>query len=444
MIFSSIRFLFVFLPVFCMVYYITPSKWRNVILFVGSIVFYACGEPRYVFLLLASLVLNYGVARLLEKQGKIKKFAFAVGILLNIGLLVIFKVLPDSLGLPLGISFYTFQSLSYLIDVYRGEIQSQHSFICMGSYICMFPQLVAGPIVMYQEIEKDIKQPQVTMELVDAGLKDFTVGLAMKLLLADRLSIFWNELSTAGYESLSVSLAWMGAISYSLQIYFDFFGYSMMAIGLGKMLGFHIPRNFDHPYQAASIREFYRRWHITLGRWFAKYIYIPLGGSRGTKLQTVFNLFVVWILTALWHGVGMNFLLWGMMLCVVIMLEKLFPIAKKGVLISTLQHGYVLFFIVISWVCFAITDVHQLMVYLGRMFGLLDGTYANLTVFYAACSKYGLTILIGLVIALLPVKKLYEKGKNSWIGMICLTILFWVSVWYVVVMGNNPFLYFRF
>lgn len=444
MIFSSIRFIFIFLPIFCIIYYITPSKWRNVPLFAGSIIFYACGEPVYVFFLLAAVAINYGIARFLDRQGWIKNIAFGVGLLINIGLLTVFKVLPDSLGLPLGISFYTFQSLSYLIDVYRGEIKSQHSIVQLGSYICMFPQLVAGPIVMYQEIEADLKKPQVSIQHLDAGLKDFTVGLAMKLLLADRLSIFWNELSTAGYESLSISLAWMGAISYSLQIYFDFFGYSMMAIGLGKMLGFHIPKNFDHPYHAKSIREFYRRWHMTLGRWFAKYIYIPLGGSRGSNIITIRNLFVVWILTALWHGVRMNFLLWGMMLFFVIVLEKLFPIKKEGIWIFAWQHIYVLFLIVISWVCFAIPDLQQLLVYLGRMFGIFDGTYANQAVFYTACSKYGATIVIGLMIAFLPVKKLYEKAKDSWIGMICLTILFWLSIGYVSMMGNNPFLYFRF
>ena len=325
MVFSSVEFILFFLPIFLIVYYITPVSYRNAVLLFGSLIFYAYGEPRYIVLLLASMVLNYWLARGMasEKSGVfLRKSCFYIGILTNLSLLLVFKIAPEKLGLPLGISFYTFQSISYLIDVYRKDIPVETSLLKLSTYICMFPQLVAGPIVTYQEVKKQLDHPVTTWKGFDSGLKDFSVGLIMKVLLADRLSLLFKEIAGMGYISAPASVLWLGSVGYSLQIYFDFFGYSMMAIGLGRMLGFNLPVNFDLPYMSTSVREFYRRWHITLGRWFAKYVYIPLGGSRNGMKKTLRNLFIVWIMTSLWHGVSINFVLWGMILCLVIMIEK--------------------------------------------------------------------------------------------------------------------------
>ena len=499
MVFSSVEFILFFLPIFLIVYYITPVSYRNAVLLFGSLIFYAYGEPRYIVLLLVSMVLNYWLARGMASEKSsvfLRKSCFYIGILTNLSLLLVFKIAPEKLGLPLGISFYTFQSISYLIDVYRKDIPVETSLLKLSTYICMFPQLVAGPIVTYQEVKKQLDHPVTTWKRFDSGLKDFSAGLIMKVLLADRLSLLFKEIAGMGYISAPASVLWLGSVGYSLQIYFDFFGYSMMAIGLGRMLGFHLPVNFDLPYMSASVREFYRRWHITLGRWFAKYVYIPLGGSRNGMKKTLRNLFIVWIMTSLWHGVSINFVLWGMILCLVIMIEKAVSYyldqkkggAKSGIvkpetakaetvkaetvkaktgqrtseislaetrqknkklnlnliIKKTLQHIYVLFIIVLTWTCFAVTDLQDLTTYLGRMFGILSGVRVNETIFMTLLGKYGFTILIGILFCTKKAHQCYKKWKDSYLGMITLAILFWVSVWYIHMMGDNPFLYFRF
>lgn len=480
MVFSSVEFILFFLPIFLIVYYITPVSYRNVVLLFGSLIFYAYGEPKYIVLLLVSMVLNYWLARGMasEKSGIfLRKGCFYIGILTNLSLLLVFKIAPQELGLPLGISFYTFQSISYLIDVYRKDIPVETSLLKLSTYICMFPQLVAGPIVTYQEVKKQLDHPVTTWEGFDAGLKDFSAGLIMKVLLADRLSLLFKEIAGMGYISAPTSVLWLGSVGYSLQIYFDFFGYSMMAIGLGRMLGFNLPVNFNLPYMSTSVREFYRRWHITLGRWFAKYVYIPLGGSRNGMKKTLRNLFIVWILTSLWHGVSINFILWGVILCLVIMIEKVVSYywnqKKDGaksetvdlknnttenteteqktkklnlnlIIKKTLQHIYVLFIIVLTWTCFAVTDFQDLSTYLGRMFGILSGVRVNETIFMTLLGKYGFTILIGILLCTNKAHQCYKEWKDGYLGMITLAILFWVSVWYIHMMGDNPFLYFRF
>lgn len=480
MVFSSVEFILFFLPIFLIVYYITPVSYRDVVLLFGSLIFYAYGEPKYIVLLLVSMVLNYWLARGMasEKSGIfLRKGCFYIGILTNLSLLLVFKIAPHELGLPLGISFYTFQSISYLIDVYRKDIPVETSLLKLSTYICMFPQLVAGPIVTYQEVKKQLDHPVTTWEGFDAGLKDFSAGLIMKVLLADRLSLLFKEIAGMGYISAPTSVLWLGSVGYSLQIYFDFFGYSMMAIGLGRMLGFNLPVNFNLPYMSTSVREFYRRWHITLGRWFAKYVYIPLGGSRNGMKKTLRNLFIVWILTSLWHGVSINFILWGMILCLVIMIEKVVSYywnqKKDGaksetvdlknnttenteteqktkklnlnlIIKKTLQHIYVLFIIVLTWTCFAVTDFQDLSTYLGRMFGILSGVRVNETIFMTLLGKYGFTILIGILLCTNKAHQCYKEWKDGYLGMITLAILFWVSVWYIHMMGDNPFLYFRF
>lgn len=468
MIFSSLLFILVFLPIVLMIYYIVPISARNVVLLIGSIAFYTYGEPRYIFLLLGSVCFNYMIGRCLEAKNRfLRLFFLTVGVSSNISLLFFFKILPGELELPLGISFYTFQSISYLVDVYRKEVQPERSLIRMGTYMTMFPQLIVGPIVTYGEVEKQLKNPKVSIENLDQGLKDFSLGLAMKVLLADRLTLLWKDISTIGYGSISVPLAWLGAVSFSLQIYFDFFGYSMMAVGLGKMLGYHLPENFNRPYMATSVREFYRRWHMTLGRWFTKYVYIPLGGSRGKWYKTIINLLIVWIMTSFWHGTSMNFILWGMLLYSVIMIEKMISIgkgsrknrtwqqqiwqeqivhrpAKEPFFLRVWKHTYVLFLVLISWVCFAITDMNQLITYLGRMFGIIPGVLVNQDVSLQECVKYGGTIFIGILLCTEGAHRFYEKAKDSWLGMLVLTALFWLSIWYLIMSGNNPFLYFRF
>lgn len=453
MVFSSIEFLLGFLPIFLLIYYLTPVKYKNITLFAGSLFFYAYGEPRFVLLLLASMIVNYGAGLVIapDRQGKewIRKGCFIGIAAVNVAVLAVFKWAPDGWGLPMGVSFYTFQTISYLADVYRGEIASEHSFLKLGTYICMFPQLVAGPIVNYSEVSAQLVRPEISPQNTDQGLKTFVWGLVMKVLIADRLSVLWHEISTIGYISISTPLAWMGAFSYSMQIYFDFYGYSLMAIGLGKMLGYSLPENFHMPYMAESIRDFYRRWHKTLGRWFTKYVYIPLGGSRKGLLRTLFNLAVVWLLTSVWHGGSLNFLIWGMSLCVLIMLEKIcdFIAAEREVkrtLPKWIKHLYVLAVIPVTWMCFAITKTEDLKIYLGRMFGLTEGIHVNAGIFAEKCSKYGLLLLTAAFLCTPAAEKLFRKWKDRLPGMILLTGLFWLCVWYILTMGDNPFMYFRF
>lgn len=479
MVFSSIEFLLGFLPVFLVIYYLTPASYKNLVLFLGSLLFYAYGEPGYVLLLMASIVLNYFCGRVLAPGGKLGKRARQIcfiGILsVNVGMLALFKWAPEGWALPLGVSFYTFQIISYLADVYRGDMEPESSFLKLGTYVSMFPQLVAGPIVNYGEVSEALKAPQVSPADMDGGLKTFVWGLAMKVLVADRLAILWNEIATIGYISISTPLAWMGAVSYSMQIYFDFYGYSLMAIGLGRMLGFCLPENFHMPYMAKSIREFYRRWHRTLGRWFTRYVYIPLGGSRKGMARTLGNLFLVWVLTALWHGGSVNFLIWGMVLCVFIMLEKTVGYAlarsragkesaacdgktsdgesreeegtrkKKTLwLLSVCKHLYVLLVIPVTWMCFAISKTDDLLIYLGRMFGIVDGVNVNPGVFGDKCGRYGLLMLVGAFLCTPLGEKLFKKGKDRLWGMVLLAGLFWLCVWYIMTMGDNPFMYFRF
>ncbi len=478
MVFSSIEFLLGFLPIFLVLYYVTPANYKNFVLFAGSLFFYAYGEPKYVLLLCASMIINYFCAQMLESRIKVskkrkqkqkeiikrkkaelfRKLLFIGIVALNVAVLVMFKWAPDGMGLPLGVSFYTFQVISYLADVYRGEIRAESSFLKLGTYICMFPQLVAGPIVHYHEVSKVLERPRVTAKQFDSGLKIFVWGLMMKVLLADRLSILWHELATIGYISISTPLAWMGAISYSMQIYFDFYGYSLMAIGLGRMLGYEFPINFRTPYMATSIRDFYRRWHMTLGRWFTKYVYIPLGGSKKGMLRTLANLLFVWVLTSLWHGMNVNFLLWGMVLCALIMLEKLITKVTMGqeeistsngsIFFMTCKkivgHIYVLLVIPVTWMCFAINKTEDLLVYLGRMFALVEGTNVNPLIFDEKWAKYGVLMLVAAFMCTPVADKWFAKWKDRIPGMLVLVVLFWMCVWYLITMGNNPFMYFRF
>lgn len=460
MIFSSIEFLLFFLPLFLVLYGLTPKKYKNVTLLSGSLIFYAAGEPEFLVPLMVSVVVNYFFGlhlgrrsrrkknRKNEKLEKKRKWLFPLAVAFNIAILIVFKyVAPDAL--PLGISFYTFQILSYLIDLRRDEQTRETSFIKFATYVVMFPQLVSGPIVTYGEVREELENRAFTAKGVQEGLKVFTMGLAAKVLLADTFGILWKDVQVIGFESISTPMAWLGAIGFSLNIYFDFWGYSLMAVGTGRMLGFELPHNFKNPYIATTVRDFYRRWHMTLGRWFCRYVYIPLGGNRKGELRTILNLLAVWLLTAIWHGNTANFLIWGMLLWFLIVLERqaeaigLIRLMEKvpGKLFS---HLYLWAVIPVTWMCFAITDLGQLQIYLGRMFGLIEGSSVNARDWYKALTEYGVLFAIGALGCTPAAGKLFRKFKDSILGILLLAALFWLCVWRLQQAGQNPFMYLKF
>lgn len=381
-----------------------------------------------------------------RKIEKRNKWLLTLAVIGNLGVLAFYKYNAGDQNLPLGISFYTFQVLSYLIDVYRGVQSKETSFVNFAVYITMFPQLVSGPIVAYGEVRRELQSREFRFWSLQEGLKCFTIGLIAKVLLADRLGYLWQEVQVTGFESISTPLAWIAAVAYSLKIYFDFYGYSLMAVGLGRMLGFELPENFRLPYMAGSVRDFYRRWHITLGRWFCQYVYIPLGGSRHGELRTVCSLLAVWLLTAIWHGSTENFLIWGLLLCLLIVVERQFErlgIAKhfsQGVL-KAVPHLYLWAVIPITWMCFAITDLSQLQIYLGRMFGLVEGIRVSTADWRKALGTYWYLFAVGAFACTPWMKRLYQRAKDSLVGMLILAALFWVCMWRIHVEGQNPFMY---
>ena len=326
MVFSSMEFIFIFLPVFLLIYYIAPINWKNLVILIGSVIFYMWGSrenPEYILLFIMAIIMNYLLGKFIENNPQWKKAALFVALAYNLLPLILFKVAIDQIVLPIGISFFTFQNLSYVLDVYRGKVQAEKSFVKYGAYVSMFPQLIAGPIITYNEVREQLVTRKITVTRIRNGATIFLLGLGAKVLIANRIGTLWSDIQAIGVESITTQLAWMGIISYCIQLYFDFYGYSLMAIGLGRMMGFYFPRNFDSPYLSVSMSEFFRRWHMTLGNWFKEYVYFPLGGSRCSKGRMIFNLFVVWVLTSLWHGIQWNFLLWGMGIFVLIVIEKL-------------------------------------------------------------------------------------------------------------------------
>lgn len=470
MVFSSAIFLFLFLPIVFILYYISPKKLRNTIMFLASLLFYVWGEPIYIFIMLFSTVFDYENGRLIEKfrkqeKEKICKVILILSIVVNLGLLMFFKYTDffvgningvfglsiDSLGLalPIGISFYTFQTLSYTIDVYRGVVQTQHNIINFGMYVSMFPQLIAGPIVRYSDIKNQVDSRDENVDEIAAGIRRFIMGLAKKIIIANQIGILWDEIESM--TSFSTSLAWIGAIAFTLQIYFDFSGYSDMAIGLGHMFGFTIPENFKHPYESRSITEFWRKWHITLGTWFREYIYIPLGGNRNGVKKQVINLFIVWFLTGFWHGAGWNFILWGVYYFILLMLEKLFLLKWMERWPKLLRHIYTLLFVVIGWVIFACTDLNVMCSVLKAMFGLGEGIAGGMSEYYMI--SYGVLFIIAAILAtsvpMRIVRRLFLKlNLNNNVKLIiknclCVFVLI-VSIAFLVGDSYNPFLYFRF
>lgn len=454
LVFSSLEFLFRFLPASLLFFYVTPVKYRKVTLFFESLFLYACCEPLYVSLLLALTLLNYLTGRRTagtasgtegEKAGKKGWLILSVGV--DLGVLVFFKagnLLNDNLLLPLGISFYSFKLISWQADCYRGKTDVSASFWQMGAYICMFPQVASGPIMRYEDAREALSGKRVRPEDVEEGLRLLILGLLAKVLLADRLGILWADLQTIGFESISTPLAWLGAFTYSLQLYFDFEGYSLMAVGIGRMMGLPYLDNFRQPYMAVSVSDFWRRWHITLGSWFRDYVYIPLGGNRKGRLRQAGNLAVVWILTGLWHGNGPNFLLWGMVLGSLIIAEKLFYggwMEKRRILC----HVYVWLLLPLTWMIFAIPDLNELGIYFARLFPFFGvGETLNAHDIGKYLSMYWPVLAGGIICCVPGVCTLYEKWKRKWFVTLALALLFWAAVFRLSNAANNPFLYFRF
>ena len=471
MVFSSLLFLFRFLPVFMICYFLVPRKMKNLVLFLGSLVFYAWGEPVYIFLMLFSTISDFVWGRLIEdyrEKGSSRIFLLC-SIVINLFLLGFFKYadfllqtvnsifgtsLPlMHLPLPIGISFYTFQTMSYVIDVYRGDVKAQRNILQFGVYVTMFPQLIAGPILKYHQVEKYLKDRRVDLEEISYGARRFVTGLAKKVLLANQLGLLWTQISSTETAQMSVLMAWLGIVAFAFQIYFDFSGYSDMAIGLGAILGFHFPENFNYPYLADSVTNFWRRWHISLSTWFKEYVYIPLGGNRKGLARQIFNILLVWMLTGIWHGAGWNFLFWGLWFAVFLILEKLFLGEFLANSPGVFGRIYTLAVVLIGWVFFALEQPGEILSYLQAMFGMGGVGLVNSQALYLG-SEYLVLLLIALVACLPLGSRLVHGLKSSKTGpamalyrlgeKVIPTALLVLSVAYLVDASYNPFLYFRF
>lgn len=465
MSFTTIEFMFRFLPIFLIVYYVVPTRYKNMILLIGSFVFYAWGQHFYLLLLMLSIVVNYTFGRFIGERRAQRKPLLILGLIYNFGLLVFFKYtnffieninalltathiqIPTiSVVMPLGISFYTFQVVSYLVDVYRGEQRPVKNIINLGVYIAMFPQVTSGPIGLYSELEPTLLRRHCSVLNLESGLKTFILGMGAKMLLANPMGTLWAGMSRYGYETLSCPYAWLGAFGYSFQLYFDFAGYSLMAMGLGQMLGLYVPRNFDHPYISGSMAEFWRRWHMTLGRWFKKYLYFPLGGSRCSFAKTIRNTFVVWAFTGLWHGASWNFVLWGLIFFVLLTIERL-GLGKLLAKTKVLKHIYVIFLIPLTWVVFALPNMQDIATYFSRLFPFFaDNTasFVNTKDVIRALHDYWY-LLIACVVFCLPFpSRWYEKHKNSKLVILGLVLIYLMSVYKMQTQTSNPFLYYQF
>ncbi len=465
MSFTTIEFMFRFLPIFLIVYYVVPTRYKNMILLIGSFVFYAWGQHFYLLLLMLSIVVNYTFGRLIGERRAQRKPLLVLGLIYNFGLLVFFKYtnffieninalltathiqIPTiSVVMPLGISFYTFQVVSYLVDVYRGDQRPVKNIINLGVYIAMFPQVTSGPIGLYSELEPTLLRRHCSVLNLESGLKTFIIGMGAKMLLANPMGTLWAGMSRYGYETLSCPYAWLGAFGYSFQLYFDFAGYSLMAMGLGQMLGLYVPKNFDHPYISGSMAEFWRRWHMTLGRWFKKYLYFPLGGSRCSFAKTIRNTFVVWAFTGLWHGASWNFVLWGLIFFVLLTIERL-GLGKLLAKTKVLKHIYVIFLIPLTWVVFALPNMQDIATYFSRLFPFFaDNTasFVNTKDVIRALHDYWY-LLIACVVFCLPFpSRWYEKHKNSKLVILGLVLIYLMSVYKMQTQTSNPFLYYQF
>lgn len=470
MIFSSIFFIFAFLPVALGVYYLAPFRGKNLVLLIFSLIFYAWGEPVYVVLMMLSIGINFVSGLELESymesgQSERAKRACIATAVINFLILGFYKyygflienlnaVLPfdipyKELALPIGISFYTFQTMSYVIDVYRGKVKAQHNLITFGAYVCMFPQLIAGPIVRYSDVERQLQRRRLTLEKFGDGVLWFLQGVGKKVLIANNIGSVYESVAALGASQTSVLTAWIGCFAYTMQIYFDFGGYSDMAVGLGKMLGFDFIKNFDYPYTSKSVTEFWRRWHISLGSWFREYVYIPLGGNRGGTPKAVRNLLIVWGLTGLWHGAAWNFIFWGLYYGIILCAEKYI---YKGVLErlpGAVQHIYTMLLVMLGWVLFFSPSLGSALSYLGTMFGIGGGGFADLTGVYYLKSVFilGVISILGSTPFLSRKFSGLLRGKEWYKQAACIAVyagIFLISTAYLVNATYNPFLYFRF
>ena len=465
MVFSDLKFIYIFLPVFFLLYFLIPRRFSNLFVFFASLVFYTLGtldRPLYALLFLADIFVTFLAGLMIQDHPRHKRLLLVLAALYNFGLLFAFKyqgficsginsLLPENMQIPLlnlvlpvGISFYTFQAMSYVADVYRGNIRAERSFVDYGAYISMFPQLVAGPIVTYPDIRRELKRRTFSLDNFSQGLKLFAVGLGCKVIIANNIGGMWRDVTGIGFDSLSTPYAWLAAIAYSLQLYFDFFGYSLMAKGMGRMMGFTIPDNFNDPYISVSMTEFWRRWHMTLSSWFRDYVNIPLGGSRCGRMRTFFNLLVVWLLTGLWHGADWNFLIWGLVIFVIIAIEKL---GLKNFLDKhrIAGHIYMLLLIPLFWSIFAITDLSQLGGFFSRLFpfGAQPEFVVHLDV-AVFLKQYGVLFLAGILLSTPLGRKIYLRIKDNALGAVVLCAIFALSVYFLCIGLNDPFLYFRF
>lgn len=467
MVFSSLFFLYVFLPVVLLLYFLAPKKVKNIVLLIVSLVFYAWGEPVYIFLMAASIVFNFIAGLLMEKKEKYKKAVLVCAVILNLGLLAVFKYTDMVIGtfdrlfsmnikllhiaLPIGISFYTFQALSYVIDVYRKKTQADHDIIAFGAYISMFPQLIAGPIVRYSDVRRELKSRRVTSEDFEAGIMRFVCGLGKKVLIANNIGKVWKAVSGTDPGELSTAYLWLGLLAFTFQIYFDFSGYSDMAIGLGRMLGFHFLENFDHPYISTSITEFWRRWHISLSSWFKEYLYIPLGGNRKGPARQIFNIFTVWLLTGLWHGASWNFVLWGLFYAVFLLIEKFFlkrPLEKAPKAVGWI---YTMIIVVIGWGIFSMSDIpsENIMNFIKTAFFKGKAGIGDSHAWFALKENLILFIVSALGSTGVPAGLSERILRNRPVLREVLSIVFMLGIMilctaFMVSDKYNPFLYFRF
>lgn len=466
MVFSSLTFLFGFLPVALLLYYAAPGRCKNTILLLASLFFYAWGEPVYILLMLFTVLCDYGIGMLMAPlEGKRRTAVFTCGVCLNLGLLFAFKYTSFLIGtlngllgvslydpklpLPIGISFYTFQALSYLIDLYKKRIAPQKNAVDFAAYVTMFPQLIMGPIVLYSDVEDALSHRTVSLESLSDGISTFICGYAKKTLLANAIGAVWASVKGMNYASLPAATAWIGILAFTFQLYFDFSGYSDMAVGMGKMLGFDFPQNFNYPYLSKSVSEFWRRWHITLSRWFRAYVYIPLGGNRKGTAKTVRNLLIVWLLTGLWHGASWNFVLWGLYFGLLLLLEKFLLGRHLEKLPNALQRLYTLLLVALGWVLFEMPTLGEIGGYLLALFGFNGAGFGDGQSVYLLLYN-GVTFLVCGVASTQLFSRTASALKQRVPGIFQFLktafsiAVFLLCICYTATSGYNPFLYSQF
>jgi alginate O-acetyltransferase complex protein AlgI len=468
MVFSSITFLFYFLPALIIIYYLAPNKLKNLVMIIASFVFYAWGEIRFIPIMLFLSVEDFICAKLMEKHRdneKRRRIYMLISVCSNLGVLLFFKYTNFLMGnlfgvfgmkspfvqiiLPIGVSFNSFQSISYAIDVYRGTTSCEKKFYNYLAYTTLFPQIIAGPIVRYVTVENDLDDHMITSDSFSIGMRRFIIGLGKKVLIANNVGLLWSQISSGTAGEASVLLYWIGIVAYTFQIYFDFSGYSDMAIGLARIFGLSFDENFNYPYISRSITEFWRRWHITLGAWFRDYVYIPLGGNRCSKLTHLRNLLIVWALTGFWHGASWNFILWGLYFAVILITEKYFLLKLLDKVPAIFSHAYTILLVMISWVIFYFEDLYVLKNYILGMFGLQEmPLYNNQGLYYLL--SYGIIFALAAYFSTPHFKKiinLTEKTtkKSIYVCATCAYVLVFIGcIAYLVDSTYNPFLYFRF